>query len=376
MKFLPILNKEKRLFLQIGAIVSALGCAAVYIWCLSDPLENNQYAFVVGNFVRFRYFIKMVYLAFFGGACVFIWKKGKKNRRNRICLTAAIGMTGYCILLYAIGYRSLGGIKELLLTLWPFLVCIMADAFIRFISFGKQTSYLIGKFFYYVILVVSIWIVEYKMAGTEFSRREPVEIVYLFITGIFAWRIMEKHYKKSGAKWNTSVSWIFPLLGFAAVFWNHKRVLEIFSGLTNPITYVYSDSPRNVNWVGYRLTLFLDAWTGDYSFIENNWISTKLYNSPLFWIKYMKGLGLFLTVLVLEVFLLYCIITIASHSVARGNPLISVLLKAIILRSILGIFADLFVITTPDIGMLLLRNPADILLVLFPIFGGINEGRE
>lgn len=376
MQYFRKTTKKQLLIFQICALISGFICVAVYIWCLLDPLADNEYAFVIGNYVWIHYLVKMVYLVFFGLLCGLIWKKGRREHRKFVWLAAIIGIAGYGILLYMLGYRVRGGIKELLLPLWPFFVYIAADRCIRFILSKTRAIYLTGMALYYVALVGSIWIIEYKMAGTEFSRREPLEIIYLLGTGIIAWTIVEKHHRKSAAEWKTMASWIFPLAGFVAVFWNHERLLEIFSGFKNPVSAVYSDNPLNVNWIGYRITLFLDAWAGDFSFIEDNWISMNLYASPLFWIKYMKGWDAFFIVLVLELFLLYCIVSIVLRRNAGENPFVKVLLTTVIVRSILGLFADLFVITTPDIGMLLLRNPADILLILYLVFGEFEVRRE
>ena len=375
MQYFRKTTKEQIPFFQICALISVSICVAVYIWCLSDPLEGNKYALTISNSVRFVYIVKMIYLAFFGVLCGFIWKRERK-RRNFLWLVTIIGMVGYCLLLHMLGYRVRGVMKELLLSLWPLFVYIAADRCIRFIIPKTQAIYLTGMALYYMALVGSIWIIEYKMAGTEFSRREPVEMIYLFVTGIITWRIVEKHHRKSAAEWKTMASWIFPLAGLVAVFWNHERLLEIFSGLTNPVSAVYADNPRNVNWIGYRVTLFLDAWAGDFSFIEENWITMNLYSSPLFWIRYMKGWGPFLIVLVLELFLLYCIVSVVLRRNAGENPFVKVLLITVIVRSILGLLADLFVITTPDIGILLLRNPADILLILYLIFGKFEVRKE
>lgn len=376
MQYFRKTTKEQLLFFQICALISGFICVAVYIWCLLDPLADNEYAFVIGNYVWIRYLVKIAYLVFFGVLCGLIWKRGGRERRNFVWLVAIIGLVGYCLLLHMLGYRVRGGMKELLLSLWPLFVYIAADRCIRFILSKTRAIYLTGMALYYVALVGNIWIIEYKMAGTEFSRREPVEIIYLFVTGMIAWRIVEKQHRKFAAEWKTMVSWIFPLAGFVAVFWNHERLLEIFSGFKNPVSAVYSDNPLNVNWIGYRVTLFWDAWAGDFSFIEDNWISMNLYASPLFWIKYMKGWDAFFIVLVLELFLLYCIVSIVLRRNAGENPFVKVLLTTVIVRSILGLFADLFVITTPDIGILLLRNPADILLILYLVFGEFEVRRE
>lgn len=209
MQYFRKTTKEQLLFFQICALISVAICVAVYIWCLSDPLEGNKYALTISNSVRFVYIVKIIYLAFFGVLCGFIWKKGGREHRNFVWLAAIIGIAGYGILLYMLGYRVRGGIKELLLPLWPFFVYIAADRCIRFILSKTRAIYLTGMALYYVALVGNIWIIEYKMAGTEFSRREPVEIIYLFVTGMIAWRIVEKQHRKFAAEWKTMVSWIF-----------------------------------------------------------------------------------------------------------------------------------------------------------------------
>ena len=72
-----------------------------------------------------------------------------------------------------------------------------------------------------------------------------------------------------------------------------KDCWKYLVGFNNPVSAVYSDNPLNVNWIGYRVTLFLDAWAGDFSFIEDNWITMNLYSSPLFWIRVHERLGTF-----------------------------------------------------------------------------------
>ena len=72
----------------------------------------------------------------------------------------------------------------------------------------------------------------------------------------------------------------------------------------------------------------------------------------------------------------FCIVSIVLRRNAGENPFVKVLLITVIVRSILGLLADLFVITTPDIGILLLRNPADILLILYLIFGKFEVRKE
>ena len=54
---------------------------------------------------------------------------------------------------------------------------------------------------------------------------------------------------------------------------------------------------------------------------------------------------------------------------AGKKPLVKILMASVLLYTVLGILADMFLITSADIGMPLLRNPADILLVLYLVFG-------
>ena len=132
MQYFRKTTKEQIPFFQICALISVSICVAVYIWCLSDPLEGNKYALTISNSVRFVYIVKMIYLAFFGVLCGFIWKRERK-RRNFLWLVTIIGMVGYCLLLHMLGYRVRGVMKELLLSLWPLFVYIAADRCIRFI---------------------------------------------------------------------------------------------------------------------------------------------------------------------------------------------------------------------------------------------------
>ena len=105
MQYFRKTTKKQLLIFQICALISGFICVAVYIWCLLDPLADNEYAFVIGNYVWIHYLVKMVYLVFFGLLCGLIWKKGRREHRKFVWLAAIIGIAGYGILLYMLGYR-------------------------------------------------------------------------------------------------------------------------------------------------------------------------------------------------------------------------------------------------------------------------------
>lgn len=71
-------------------------------------------------------------------------------------------------------------------------------------------------------------------------------------------------------------------------------------------------------------------------------------------------------VLVLEGLLLYCLILeFRKDGETEDRILRKVLLAALVIHSILGLFAELFLITSTDVGLLLLRNPGDVIIILY-----------
>src|SRR5699024_901921 len=143
---------------------------------------------------------------------------------------------------------------------------------------------------------------------------------------------------------------------------------NIISSLINPISSAPIDNLHTDNWIGYRMSLAWNAWFGDMSLFLDDTFYFNVDNCSLFWIKYQKGWLPFIVAFLAGILLLYFVARISRSGNIRKNSFAQILLVSIFSLCALGYLAELFLITSTDIGALLLRNPGEILL-LWMLFG-------
>ena len=122
------------------------------------------------------------------------------------------------------------------------------------------------------------------------------------------------------------------------------------------------------NWVGYRLELALDAWTGDISSYMQEPFYVNVDNCSLFWIKDQLGWLAFVIAVAAGLILLYSLVKLTRGSGAKHDSFRKFLVISLVLRCVLGYSAELFLIVSTDLGAFLLRNPGEVLLIGLLIF--------
>lgn len=212
------------------------------------------------------------------------------------------------------------------------------------------------------------------MIFSEFFRRELGDTIYLFSVSVAVWIITGKDKKQclkhqrtaiGTGRWKKGIPVMAVLASFFVIFYQHPRVSEILSGLSNPIQSV-EGGIYDINWFGYRIALLFRGWAEDLSMMKYEHAMFTIEQCPLLCIKYAGGMMTVVFVLVLESLLLYCLILeFRKDGETEDRTLRKVLLAALVIHSILGLFAELFLITSTDVGLLLLRNPGDVIIILY-----------
>ena len=357
---------KTRLF-QLGAVITILISVSIYVWSLKSTSVSDPYIAWASNRYGSKYMLRFCYFLLSGFLCVFVWKISKnKIYVGTLFISESIL---YCLLRTWLGYDLGYTVKGLCLTLWPVFTYLLAVRLLGLKRKSKPLPYIVEVVLYYIIFTVGIWLIQYKLVMSEFFRRNPVEMIYMLVIGILSWIATVQGRSDLNKHKYSLIDGILPVMSCVFLFWNHDRILQIIGSLRNPVTSVATDNLVETNWIGYRISLFSDVWLGNLSFLKNGWISESIYECPLFWIKYQNGWLPALIVIIMELTLLYCIVMIVKIKGAGKKPLVKILMASLLLYTVLGILADMFLITSADIGMPLLRNPADILLVLYLVFG-------
>lgn len=355
-------NEHKIKKYYIGAIICSILSVYIYVWSLLSA-SNNIFLFNcdIGGYYIFQYF-------YIGVFCILgnMFYKNKVKKRYLVMISG-VALTLYCFIINNVFYYDyLYAIKELCLSLWPMFTYFLG---IKIVAINQKKRkpqcdvFRIG--IYFLLLTVAICLIENKLVFSEFYRRDPVEMFFMIAVGIASWIIIVKQYR---IEKNTLALVICSILCFLATFWNHERISNIISSLINPISSVPIDNLHTDNWMGYRMSLSWNAWFGDMSPFLDDTFYFNVDNCSLFWIKYQKGWLPFIVAFLAGILLLYFVARISMSSNIRKNSFAQILLVSIFSLCALGYLAELFLITSTDIGALLLRNPGEILL-LWMLFG-------
>lgn len=234
---------------------------------------------------------------------------------------------------------------------------------------------LLGQIFYYFICVTAILLLEEGMVRSVFRRREPFETFYLFLAAAAAWNMPSTQFKKGRRYRRTKPSWrerigepyVYPVLlaalALICLFWKQQRLVDILCSLSNPVSCIQGPIGL-VNWLGHRFVMTNACWQGDFSVIEEPLRLRVFAENPLVRLNAVKGFGAVVAVLALEgaaLYLMWLMLQRAKRS--HRNGFAKLLLFSLVAKSALGLLAELLAVTSTNIGLLLLRNPADMILI-------------
>ena len=340
----------------IGVILCSILSVSIYIWSLLSASENGSF---FNRDVGFYYIFKYLYLAVFGVLGNLLYKNKVKTKYLGIAAIGALIL--YCFIINNLFcYDYLYAIKELCLSLWSVFTYLFGSKIIRINRDKSKTQYILGMGIYFALLTLAIFLIENMVIPSEFYRRDSVEMIFMIVIGIASWRIIEKQH---GIEKSILELSMFSALSFVAIFWKHERMSNIISSLINPISSAPIDNLHTDNWIGYRMSLAWNAWFDDMSLFLDDTFYFNVDNCSLFWIKYQKGWLPFIVAFLAGILLLYFVARISRSSNIRKNSFAQILLVSIFSLCALGYLAELFLITSTDIGALLLRNPGEILLL-------------
>lgn len=348
---------------RIGIIVCSILNVAVYIRSALNASEEGFFESDIGLYDIFKY-------AYLIALCVGASLILRKAMTKKYLVIAAVGVLTlyYLIITKVLYHNGLYAMEELCLSLWPLGTYLLAENVIKLNRNRDKLSHFLAIGIYFCVVQVAIFFVQDILVSSEFFRRDPIETFFMIVVGIFSWITVEKRYSIQISKTACGVCSILSVL---VTFWNHKRISNIIGSLVNPISSGYTGNLCSDNWIGYRINLAWNAWFGgDIS-------PLGLYpsiNSPLFWIKYRNGWFPFFVAVVSGVVLLYFVVIIMKKTSIDKIPLIKFLLLASIFRWTLGYLAEMFLITSTNIGMLLVRNPGDILVLWILAFWDLKGG--
>lgn len=291
-----------------------------------------------------------------------------EGRKKHTCFSifTALMVVIYAVIMEAMTYNLSYQMQSLSVSLWPFATYGAACQTRQWMKNRHEKRDLPGGCGYFLAILMSVWFLETKMVRWGVLGRDPLEILYLLGMGAVSWKMTETEEKSQDSGKAMAAILFMCGLAFLAALFASDRVGEILESLKNPITSV-TGNKDGINWLGYRKEVFMGAWRGDLSVMEELYMGKLSRGCPLAWISYAKGPVAMLLVLALETGLLYGVVSLAKKEMEEDpwQVLPGILAAALISRAVLGLAADLFLITSSKMGVLLLKNPGDIIAVVY-----------
>lgn len=352
---------------RISVIMCSVISVFIYIYSFYG---SSKYGLGVNDTTGPYYTFRLIYWMAFCVLGSMLYRS--KRRKSSVLVAGIIALLAYSVIIEEVFHRnSLYAIKEVCLSLWPIVTYVLATGLVKWNGNKSKPQYMLGMGAYFVILQMMMFVIENTLVPSEFFRRDSIEITFMFVVGAVSWVVAEKQYRMAHSTAAFGVCCIFSVL---AMFWNHKRILDIVRSLSNPVVSGSTGQLSRENWVGYRLGLALDAWTGDISSYMQEPFYVNVDNCLLFWVKDQLGWLAFVIAVAAGLILLYSLVKLTRGSGAENNSFRKFLVISLVLRCALGYFAELFLIVSTDLGALLLRNPGEVLLIGLLIFLNLEEG--
>ncbi|MBQ8231375.1 MAG: hypothetical protein IJZ34_05555 [Lachnospiraceae bacterium] len=167
---------------------------------------------------------------------------------------------------------------------------------------------------------------------------------------------------------------VLPVIVLLSLFWQQPRVGEILESLSNPFSSV-SGNKWEVNWLGYRLQLLGQGWTGDFSLMGDH-AAYLSADCPLVWLNTSFGFPAVLLVLLLAVCIFRGMYQLVKRKRENGQEYgeLAILAFALCVRTVLALAANVFLITTSDVGIFMMGNAYDIIPLMFFLIAGAETG--
>lgn len=382
---------KKTILFRAAALLCAALCVSVYALCLYKISLSGMFLIPKGNNMCHAYIADiccLTVMALFLSA-VF----GLRDKRLYIpaLLLAVLLTAGYCTIMDYMSQDIFMKLYMLKVSLWPFITYFIVLAIKRITDKKGLCVFLAGIVIYYIIAAFAAGVEFYRPAEPGYSLYEPLERVYMLFISVFAWVVMNKDrfffskacrykYKPNSSServWDFAAI-LLNILCISAVIciilFSTARTYDILQSLKNPIVNTDGNT-ADVNWIGYRIALLLNAWRGNLYVAEKPFVFNIAYGCSLFQIKYTYGKYFAILVLLAEILMLCCIGAAALNK--KGGEKLSclscVILVSIITRGVVGIMAEIFMLISTDMGAMLLRNPGDVFIILYFIFSRFKK---
>ena len=149
------------------------------------------------------------------------------------------------------------------------------------------------------------------------------------------------------------------IVGIVISFWvcKQERIATIIESINRSKTDVDADG-EFLNWISHRISMLQASINGDFSGVNIHRIHLMMKGCSLAWISSVSGWYIPALILVLNA-VIVCFM--AVYTKKNDSMLISIVTISFILKFVIGLVANLFLIYSTSVGVLFIGNIYDII---------------
>ena len=374
-------KKERLIKSCITAGTLLLALLYVLILKLAEDQLPNDLSNLYGRWLKVL--VQLGWTATIGVILILVRDFYRKGGEMRKKITVIAGPAIVLLLLCIYPYTMKWYLHKVLVVVWPLLVYTLAGKIYSRFNPYIYKKVLVWDTVYYFGITVTILIMENFLVIVDIYKRDPIRMIYLLVTGISAlWLVKQERRRACAGPLSTPGADVWKYVSKAAnvllsaasaivLFRQQPRVEEILKSFSRPLSNTTGERWQ-INWLGYRLALAVQGWKGDFSMMKETFAARIPADCPLAWIHTEYGIAAALIVLVLLAGIFYGMYRLVRMRREERLPAgeLMILCFALLFRSVLALAANLFLITSSDVCILMMGNSYDAIPLLFVLFSG------
>lgn len=380
---------KKLLLLRTVAVCCMIAIVAIRAVSLRlMPVQDRGYGMLMEEMIR-NYLVQVACLSMATIVFAGIYKKFAYKisaYRTQVVKAAIVVFFLFCMLVLSevLGVPLLWDVQDILFALWPVWMFFLAHGIKRRLISDGLRHFFLGLSCYYLVVAGLVWMFGIRI---YIFFKEPVGMMYFFAVSAAAWILAKgresregMHSRQGQRKAEKAVrlggTLLIPVVLLLLFFARDSRANTIAHSLASSFTGIEEGAPP-VNWLEYRIAVFMDCLQGEFALFGEG--VADIRNCPLQCAHYTMGWLFTLLAVLLEILLFYCIVSISGRKNHFGRPsqLVKTVLVSFAIQDILGLLADMFVISSTRIGVLLMKQPEDIMLLFYLVlFAASSQERR
>jgi len=260
----------------------------------------------------------------------------------------------------------------LIISLWPLLSYMLA----KYIHVGETVGFkpfTIDFLVYDIVTVVLIWLLEEAIFKDTYMSADTIAEAYMYVVAMVAFlQYGLKVREDKPDKWD--IFCMVVVICITIAFWicNQERAASIVDSLHYDSKAVDAEG-EHINWISHRLKMLQISFQGDFQAVHVHRIKPMIKGCSLAWLSSVGGLYITVAIFILHALLSVLMIVYARK---KGTAAIWLLTVSFILKSVIGVVTNMFLIFSTSVGCLLIITAYDIIPLGLYLFDAVECGEE